>query len=475
MNLHRLIFILSLILISYLGVAQSAYNIDFQIEGYENQEVIIAREFLNRYPVADTLQQYAPGKFLFKGDSILDPGVYLLVMPPDNNFLTFLIDEGDANFNIKTKFASLSASIEIEGSLNNKLYYDHLNYSNKQVERLNALMSGQYPDADGIDPMQKFETEIQALKTYRENILEQYPDLLAANLVSLEMEKSIPDFKGISENEIKLEKLKYRKDHFFDYVNMADDRLTNSEAFFNKIFFYINELTPNTFDDLNESIDHILSLLKPSKTNFKYFLDHFMIEYASSDVIGMDKVYCHIVEEYYGKGLAPWVGENDLAEMVEDVRRRKPLLIDNIAPDISMEDQFGESLSLHGLQSKYTVLYLWQPGCSHCKLSMPFMKSFHEKYKNRGVKIFSACTKVGAKAEECWKYIEDNELKDWVNVTDKDLSSRFVQKYMAEKTPKIYILDQNKKIILKDIGADQLDEVFQSLLKNDGHQEPQGG
>ena len=475
MNLPNYIFLCFLILFSLDGVSQNAYNVDFHIKGYENQEVIVAREFLNRYPVVDTLQQYAPGKFIFQGDSSLTAGVYLLVLPPDNNFLTFLIDEGDSQFSIKTNIDQLAEGIEIDGSVNNKVYYDHLNYSNAQVAKLNAILSEQHAAQGGEDLKSKFEAEIKALKDYRTLNVTRFSHLLAANLIRLEMEQEIPDFADLPLEEKKLQKLAYRKEHFFDFVNMADPRMVHSEAFFNKVFYYIQELTPNDFDALIESVDRVLELMKPSKTNFKYYLDHLMIDFASSDVIGMDKVYCHIVENYYAKGMAPWVQEEDLAEMVEDVKRRKPLLLNNIAPDIEMEDQFGESLSLHKTISKYTVLYLWQPGCSHCKLSMPYMKSFHAKYKDRGIKIFSACTKIGSKTEECWKYIEENELTGWINVTDKDLSSRFVQKYMAEKTPKIYILDADKRIILKDVGADQLDEIFESILMDQPREEPQGG
>ncbi len=463
------------LLLSFRCVSQSGYKMDFHINGYDNQEVVIAREFLNRYPVIDTIKQYAPGKFLFQADSILDPGVFLVVMPPDNDFLTFIVDNKDQTFNISTEFGSLSKSIKIEGSENNRIYYEHLNYSNQQVEKLNTIMSQKHGLDEGGMTISAFEKEIKALKKYREELIVQHPDLLTTNLIRLEMEKEIPAFEEAHPDDVTYLKFHYRKNHFFDYAIMDDDRMVNSQAFFNKVYYFLNELTPNNFDSLIVNIDYLLEKMQPSQKNFKYFLDHFMIDYASSDVIGMDKVYVHIVENYYGKGLAPWVEENDLAELLEDASRRKPLLLGNEAPAIVMDKKDGTALALYDIESPYTIVYLWQPGCSHCKLSMPYMKSFYEKYKNRGIKIYSACTKIGNKTEECWKYIEENGLQDWIHVTDKDLSSRFVQKYMAEKTPKIYILDKNKTIILKDISADQLDNVFESLLKENKTQEPLGG
>ena len=447
--------------------SQGDYHIELEIQGYNETEIIVAREFLNRYPVIDSLSLDPSGKFIFKGDSTLTSGVYLFVLPPNNDYLTFLIDENDQNFKIKTQISNLAGAAIFTNSPNNKLYHDHLNFSNKQVAKLNQLNESlelSHTDERRAEHAKAFENELIALKSYREELLKNNKGMFAANLISLEMEKPIPSFENLPKAHIPHAKYFYRKDHFFDLVDMTDNRLLHSEAMFNKVFYYLDELTTPHFDSLKVSIDKVLTLIKPADRTFKYYLDHLMIEYASSDVIGMDEIYIHIVENYFGKGMAPWIPKEDLDELVADALKRKPLLIGKLAPDILMEKKDGTAISLHEVKAPYTVLYLWQPGCSHCKKSMPFLKDFYQKFKDKGVKLFSACTKVGEKTESCWEYIEENNMSEWINAVDKDLSSRFVQKYLAEKTPKIYILDENKYIVLKDFGADQLEEIMTDLL-----------
>jgi hypothetical protein len=45
--------------------------------------------------------------------------------------------------------------------------------------------------------------------------------------------------------------------------------------------------------------------------------------------------------------------------------------------------------------------------------------------------------------------------------------SKYIEKYYVKSTPQIYILDKDKKIIMKRIAADQLDTVMDEIIKTD--------
>ena len=471
----------SLVLFIYLlvyghSVAQSGFNIEISLENYNSEKLVVAHEFLNRFPVSDTLQQISPGNFVFAGDESLDPGVYLAVLLPENEFVTFIVDTDDQHFKLRADASALFLPVVFEGSKYNNVYQDYLTYSNEIVTSLTAVNDRLREDIDEptrANLLESFKSKLESLENNRVAQISKAPNSLAAQLIKMEIETPIPDMAG-DESEVRQKKFKFRQDHYFDNVDISDERLLNTEALFNKLFFYLNELTPQSIQAINANIDYVLGLMKPGTKNFKFYLDHIMLEYASSDYIGMDAVYVHVVDNFYAKGLAPWVKQEDLDEMIEDVRKRKPILMGNQAPKIDMELKDGTPIALYDVDAPITILYLWQPSCSHCKASMPYMKSFWEKYKSTGVKIFSGCTKVGAKTADCWDYIEENGLGDWINTVDKDLSSRFVQKYMAEKTPKLFILDADKKIILKDFDASQLEEIMPSLFETDRLEKPGG-
>ncbi len=456
-----------LILVCASGVAQTGHKIEINIENYTSSELILAHEFLNRYPVVDTLKAVSPGNFEHSSDEALPAGVYMAVLLPENEFVSFIVDTDDQHFTVKADASNLYAPTQFSNSKYNPIYTDYVKFSNEQVNALtafNSRLQESVDEATSNDLRDKFAMKLKELTDMRQVFINKAPNSLAAQLIKMEIETPIPSFGG-TEEEIINQKYGFRIDHYFDHIDISDERIVNSEALFNKVFFYLNQLVPQSILSINANIDEVLTRMKPGTNNFKFYLDHIMLEFASSDFIGMDAVYVHVVDEYYGKGLAPWVKEEDLAEMLEDVRKRKPILIGNPAPMIDMELQDGTPISLHDVNAPITVLYLWQPNCSHCKASMPYMKSFWEKYKSTGLKIFAGCTKVGAKTADCWKYIEENGLQDWIHTVDTDLSSRFVQKYMAEKTPKLFILDADKNIILKDFNADQLEEILPALIE----------
>ncbi len=53
----------------------------------------------------------------------------------------------------------------------------------------------------------------------------------------------------------------------------------------------------------------------------------------------------------------------------------------------------------------------------------------------------------------------------WMNASDAYLRSRFKQKYDVSSTPQIYVLDSDKKIIMKKVGSDQLSKVMDHFLE----------
>ena len=173
----------------------------------------------------------------------------------------------------------------------------------------------------------------------------------------------------------------------------------------------------------------------------------------------------HLVENYYAKGLAPWTDEEQLKKITDNAAALKPLLIGKIAPDIRMQKRDGSAIALHDVSTPFTVLYFWRYDCGHCKESTPHMKAFQEKFREKGVTLFAVCSKFTDEVADCWKYVDENEINDWMHTVDPYHRSKFSSLYNIKTTPQIYILDQNKEILSKRIGAEQLEEVMEQLIK----------
>jgi thiol-disulfide isomerase/thioredoxin len=193
---------------------------------------------------------------------------------------------------------------------------------------------------------------------------------------------------------------------------------------------------------------------------FQNYVVHFVNKAATSKIVGMDAVYVHMVDNYYANDLAYWADPESVKKMVGQVEKLRPLLIGKDAPNIKMKRRDGTPVELYDVEANYTILYFWQFECGSCKKATPVMKEFYAKWKNKGVEIFSICTKQG-EIDKCWEYIDEKEIGEWLHATDRYM--RFYKDYDIRSTPTIFVLDENKQIVSKQIGASQLDELLTAL------------
>ena len=84
--------------------------------------------------------------------------------------------------------------------------------------------------------------------------------------------------------------------------------------------------------------------------------------------------------------------------------------------------------------------------------------------KDRGVTIYAVATKGGDLSDK-HKMIEKLNLKHWTNVMDMNNTTDYKSKYDVYSTPKIYLLDANKKIIGKGLDHGNIGEVIDWVEK----------
>ena len=469
MYLIMRILLISIFLLAnliYLN-AQNGYRIEIEIANYTNEEVVLGYHLGDKQYIQDT-SVVSSGKYVFQNSEALDPGVYLLILPPENNYCQILIEENDQHFSFKTDAKNLTSNVKIKGSETNKLFYDYMDYLNEARPKVAAIKeqiekSSEKEKEKLNEEMAKVNNEVM---DYQQNLIENHPKSLTTAIIKAGKEIKIPEYTG-TEEEKKKQQYEYYKTHYFDNVDLGDERLLRSPVLYKRVDYYLNKLTPQHPDSINVSLDYLLTSMNPAEKTFKYYLIHYLNKYAKSKIVGMDAVYVHLVENYYAKGKAMWTDEEQVKKIIDNAKTLKPILIGKIAPDIKMQKQDKTPISLHEIESKYTVLFFWDPDCGHCKKSMPDMVKFYEDYKDKGVEVFSVCTKVMDKVSMCWETIEEKKMGKWLNVVDPYIQSRYKSIYDVKTTPRIFVLDENKQILSKRIGVEQLPELFDQIIKNE--------
>ena len=257
---------------------------------------------------------------------------------------------------------------------------------------------------------------------------------------------------------------RYYKAHFFDNIDFSDDRLLRTPIFHTKIKQYLDKLTAQIPDSINVAADYLATKAKANQEVFKYVIYWLTYTYESSNIMGMDAVFVHLVDNYYATKQAFWVDSAQLYKITNRAFILKPLLLGKKAPAINMVDTSGKNVSLYSIKANYTVLLFWDHGCGHCKKEVPKVAEIYKKMKEKGVEVLAIETED--KPEDWKKFIRENKL-NWINVHEPDNYRRAVTKkiYDIYSTPVVYLLDENKIIKAKRIDSEQLGDFINELEK----------
>ena len=444
--------------------AQDSYQITVEIDGYNEEILRLANNVLDNQYLVDTAYRNDAGAYVFSDDTTSLPrGIYLVVLSPSNNYFQMIVgDDGDQEFTLRTSLDDLS-KVTATGSKENTLFYEYLAFLNARGKEAEAstlvLRDSTATDAQRTTAQTRVDAITAKVTAEQDRLVKEHPDAFVAAIIRTNEVAGLPEeINLIVDEDERMEKgLAWLREHYFDNIDLKDDRLLYTPFLFGKIKYYVDKLFVQHPDTIAGAIDYVLGQMDPQSQMFQYYVVHFTNEAAKSNIVGMDALYVHMVENYYESGRAYWTEKGQLAKMIDNADKLRPLLIGKTAPDIRMKRRDGSDVTLHELDNKYIILYFWQFACGSCKKSTPVMKEFYEKWKDRGVEIFSICTKQN-EIDKCWEYIDEKEIGDWLHATDRYM--RFYKNYDITSTPTIFVLDRDKKIISKRIGAGQLDEVL---------------
>jgi thiol-disulfide isomerase/thioredoxin len=135
-----------------------------------------------------------------------------------------------------------------------------------------------------------------------------------------------------------------------------------------------------------------------------------------------------------------------------------------MAPEISLKDPSGKQLNLSSLRGKVVLIDFWASWCSPCRQANPHVVSLYKKFNARGFTVFSVSLD---KDKEAWKRAIKSDGLIW-NTHVSDLlqwETPLVQAYGFNSIPFTVLVDQNGKIIGRNLPMNELENKINSLLK----------
>lgn len=446
----------------------NGHNITITVKGYKDTVCYLAGYFGKKQYYKDTSAFDSKGVARFKGDEPLPPGIYSIILP-GNTYFEFIINEQE--FQLKTDTNGLVANMHVSNSLENKLFYEHFNLvsslqkeAGEHKKALDRVTKNN--DKDSIKIVRKRLREVnEKVEAYKLGIIKDYPETFLAHLFKAMKDPEIPKPPKDENGKVidSLFQYKYLKRHFWDNVNFSNDNILRTPIYHGRLMRFMEKMTAQIPDSICASAFQLLELAEQNDEIFKYTLSKLIYKYETSKIMGMDGVFVCLAEKYYMTNKAFWVDSVQLFKISDRVRSIKPTLIGRQAPPLyNLRDRTGKLVPLYSVDSEYLMMVFWDPDCGHCKKEMPKIKEVFDKYKDKGLKVYAVCTEL--EKDKWLKYLDAHKY-EWIDVADFELRSPFRELYDIDSTPKIFLLDKDKKIIAKKIGHEQLDKILERKLK----------
>lgn len=414
----------------------------------------------------DSVKLDSKGEAVFKSDSFILGGIYMVLLADKSSYFELLLNNGD-DFSVTATKKDLPTGLQFKNSPENDRFLQYVQYLVDYGERSNGLtkkLEKASTAKDSADVRGEFKKMSDELKQYRKDYAEKYPGTLLANIFNALKVPEVPPGKHLLEDGTEDSSFAYTyyKEHYWDDFDFQDDRLIHTPIYDGRLDEYFNKLVLPIADTVQKEADIILQKAKGTKDMFKYTLWWLTRFTESSKIMGMDAAFVYLVENYYMRGDAYWLSTEDLEKYIDRAQKIAPNVLGKIAPELKMPDVNGNIHSLHELDAKYTLLIFWSPECGHCLTEMPQVDSLYEKVlKKRGVKIYGVRTE--GDVEKWQEVIKDKGFDDWINVYDPERKTRFRSDYDIYSTPVLYLLDERKIIRGKRLDHSNIVDVIDML------------
>lgn len=452
MNKQQAILFAFLILIFNIsGKAQVNFNII--IDNYYDSSVLLTSYHGDKIKLVDTAY-LSDGAFTFSNKNY-PGGIYILADPAKKKLFEFIVNN-ESDFTIYSDSKSLNRFNE-ENSTENKAFF-------RLQEIRNSIfnLSKQHSDTNSnLSHTKSIEIEIQLdslirlLDAEETELKLNHPDLLISKLIEASKDIQVPDSISIDS----IQRYHYYKLHFWDGIDLNDERFIRSPIIDQKLETYFDNIVFLHPDSAIIAIDQVISFARPSDEVVSYLLWFFISKYQNPQYMGFDKVFVHLVDNYFLKEEVLHTTESIIENLKERSYNLKPLLIGELAPDLILMDTNNQFISFRELKSDFTLLLFWDYNCNVCDDEITELKEFLDSTVYE-ISVYAINTNRNLLR---WKDTLHQRKMDWHNVNGtQSITNDFHTLYDINGTPRLFLLDKEKKIIAKHIKVAQLIPIIEN-------------
>lgn len=488
------------VFLSSFSVAQSGYNISVNMKNCNDTIAYLTFYQMDKTYIKDTCQSIKDGKIVFQGKEKLPRGIYSVVNQKKAIVFDMFIDENTQNLKLSADANTYTRQATAENSAQASDFFSYVKFLNDQNTKVfndKNLVRGM-SKKDSIARLVEMQKNLdRSIEDYEISVADKHKGTYLGDFINFKRERTLRDIPQASNGRPdSLKVYKYYRAHYWDGADFKDDAITRNPFFSFKLKKYFDTVIFPHPDSVTVEIDRIMSKPIQGSLTYKLLLAHFTATYETSNIMGFEKVFVHMVDKYFKTGKAIGTYEEDVIErIIKRGDKLRPLLLGAVAPELYMikasdRDKIAKMgfenvkssaevtklfydhvneintlfYKLSDIKADFLVLVFWDVDCGHCQKEIPKLVDLYKEYQKEGkdVKVFSVYTQQ--ELDKYLKYIDDKKL-EWINVYDGVHYNNLAEKYDIYATPVIYVLDKNKVIKARRIEVEKIKDIVKDIEK----------
>ncbi|HET9486760.1 MAG TPA: thioredoxin-like domain-containing protein [Chryseosolibacter sp.] len=457
-----------ILLVSASAFSQTGYNIRFKVDGLKDTTAYLGYYYGESTFVKDTAKVNHKGEFAFDGKQALPQGVYFLVLNKTRIFE--LVVGQDQNFTLQTSTSDYVKNMQVTDDVDNRLFFENMVFNmerHKEAEPfIKTIQDSTLAEDQKKTARENFMKINEKVLAYQDKIIQEHPGTLTARIFKASKAIKIPDPPKRTDGSIDSTfQLRWYREHFFDYFDLADDALIRMPRpiYQEKINEYLDKLYAPQADTLKRALNLIISKAKKNQETYKYAVWVAVLKFQNPEIMGLDEVFVHLNDKYFASGeMNFWANTQMRKNLSDHADRLRKSLIGQKGANLIMQDINLKPRALYDIRKKYTVLYIFDPDCGSCKKETPKLVDFYTR-KKFDVEVYAVSADTSM--VKMRNYIKEMNMK-WITVNGpRTYVGPYQDLYDASTTPTLYVLDNQKKIIGKKIPAEKLEDFLTQYEK----------
>ncbi len=139
------------------------------------------------------------------------------------------------------------------------------------------------------------------------------------------------------------------------------------------------------------------------------------------------------------------------------------MLLNQPAPDLTMQDVNGKPMSISQFKGKYLLVDFWASWCGPCRQENPNVVAAYNKFKGKNFEILGVSLDQD---KDAWIQAIKADNLNWPQMSDlKQWNSISVETYKFDGIPFNVLIDPDGKIIASSLRGPELEQKLSEVLK----------